>query len=151
CYYRDKAAALLKKPFDFISWEYRVVAVPPHPIEDKGFVPARSAIPIRPAPSLWQQQHHHQAGLFHIETFAELVALQRATLSDATSEITLFGVPPHRKSALLAFLNSPSLPHLAQFLAPEEIFIDLLIDIDGFNYDSLLIKTVGDTTQYIDT
>jgi hypothetical protein len=149
-YYRDEAATLLKKAFDFIAWEYRVIAEDPHYIEDQGFIPARSAIPLKPPPSRWQRQHRHQAGLFHIETFADLVTLQKARLRDASSEITLFCMQPDRKPALLAFLNTPEVPQLAQFLAPDEFFIDLVIGIDMFYYDSLLIKTVGDSTQYID-
>src|SRR5215472_13036641 len=31
-YYRDEAATLLKKPFDFVAWEYRVIAEDPHHI-----------------------------------------------------------------------------------------------------------------------
>lgn len=147
-YHRDEAALLLKKPFDFVSWEYRVKAEDPHQIEDQGFIPARSRVYVSTPPPHWQ--YHQQAGLFKIETFSDLVALQKATLSDATSEITLFCVPPDRKQALVAFLNTTSRPEVAQFLASGEVFIDLLIGIDMYYYDSLLLKTLADTSVYVD-
>jgi len=89
-------------------------------------------------------KYKDQAGLFRIDSFERLVLLQRATLGDAASEISLFCIPSERKTALLHFLNSDQCPILADFLKPGELFVDIGVGVDRGYYDSILIKSVTD-------
>jgi hypothetical protein len=57
-YYRDEAAAILHQEPMLIDWEYGVGAEEMDPgRRDHGFVPGRSCIPFRPAPTRWQSWH----------------------------------------------------------------------------------------------
>ncbi|MCG2784710.1 MAG: hypothetical protein L6461_06355 [Anaerolineae bacterium] len=167
-YYRDDAAKRTQLPFDFINWEYRVDIdhlsmfksmmrfingrallflfnlLTKDLIADKGFIPARNCVQVSPPPSVWQEQHRHEAGLFHIQTLTELGKLHQALLADATSEINIFCLKPGRSMDLLSFLTAPTKPDLSKFLKEGEIFIDIVLGIDMGYRDSILIKSSQD-------
>ncbi|HBQ37506.1 MAG TPA: hypothetical protein DD714_00590 [Candidatus Omnitrophica bacterium] len=89
--------------------------------------------------------------MFEISTFRDLVTLQRATFCDASSEINLFCLKPGRKQSLLTALQAHEKPDLSKLLEPGELFIDLVVGIDRDYYDSVLIKTVSDISERLET
>jgi hypothetical protein len=94
-YYRDKAAAILHQEPRLTDWQYEVAAEELDPgRRDHGFVPGRSCIPIRPAPTHWQSEHAAQAGMFSITEPRDLAGLLQATLLDASAEVIIFGIEP---------------------------------------------------------
>jgi hypothetical protein len=141
-YYRDEAKQLTGLDFDLVKWEYEIEADQPGLAVDRGFIHATACTHI--LSSDWESKHKDQAGLFRIDSFERLVLLQRATLGDAASEISLFCIPSERKTALLHFLNSDQCPILADFLKPGELFVDIGVGVDRGYYDSILIKSVTD-------
>jgi hypothetical protein len=149
-YYRDDASQSTGLDFDLVKWEYEIVtweyAIEVENVCDKGFVRAR-ACPV----SRFNQGHelgtkipHDKAGLFRIDLFEQLVLLQNPTLSDASSEISLFFIPSERKTELLFFLNTDQCPVLSNFLKPGELFIDIGVGIDRGYYDFISIKSAID-------
>jgi hypothetical protein len=165
-YDRDDAAKSAQLPFEFIKWEYKVDVDHLHTfrtmrrfinnrraffflfnlltkdlVTDKGFIPARSSVQVSPPPSDWEEQHRHEAGLFHIQAFNELGKLYQGLLMDARSEINIFCLKPGRSTDLLAFLTSSIQPDLSKFLIEDEIFIDIVLGIDMGYRDSILIKS----------
>jgi hypothetical protein len=88
--------ALLRPDVDKESEvEYEVAAEESEPRRrDHGFVPGRSCVPIRPAPTGWQSEHASCAGMFSITGPRDLVGLLQATLLGASAEVIIFGVEP---------------------------------------------------------
>lgn len=147
-YYLDEAARSMKKKFDLVRWEYRVAANRYEGFgEDKGFVRAPVCMPERPSMSSSRQTDQHLTGLFEIETFSDLVALQKATLGDASSELNLFCLKPGRKEQLLVALRNNRRPVLHEMLGSGELFIDIIVGVDEGYYDSILICTPDDMTE----
>lgn len=148
-YYRDQAAAILGQEPRLIDWEYEVAAEELDPRRrDRGFVPARSCVPIRPAPTGWQREHAAQAGLFSITGPRDLAGLLQATLPDACAEVIIFGVGPGpgRLTGLARSLSGATRPSLAAVLQPGDIFADLTIGVDLGYYDSITIAAHADLT-----
>lgn len=148
-YYRDQAAATLHQEPMLIDWEYEVAAEELDPgRRDHGFVPGRSCVPIRPAPTGWQSEHAAQAGMFSITEPRDLVGLLQATLLDASAEVIIFGVEPgpDRLTALARSLSGPIRPSLAAVLRSGDVFIDLTVGVDLGYYDSIMIASHADLT-----
>lgn len=148
-YYRDQAAAILHQEPRLIGWEYEIAAEELHPgRRDHGFVPGRSCVPIRPAPTDWQSETAAQAGMFGITEPRDLVGLLQATLLDASAEVAIFGVEPgpDRLTALARSLSEASRPSLADVLRPGDVFIDLTVGVDLGYYDSITVASRADLT-----
>lgn len=129
-YYRDEVAHALGRPRDaalMTTWEYQVDESEPDLAQaDKGYVKARACVPNRPAPDTWQAAHADRAGLFPISTFQHLTAVDVAVAGDASSEITLYGLPDSGSpSTLAAALNTDEPPPLPQILHIADTLIDL--------------------------
>jgi hypothetical protein len=125
-YYRDEAARFLgvdREAVRLVRWEYEVdVEQPEWLTADVGFVPARSCVPLRPAPDPWQWDHAGFAGLFELASFRHLTDLDLAVAGDASSELTLFALrDPGRADFLAAALNQADRPFLADILQPGDI------------------------------
>ncbi len=132
---RDAAAeglGVAREEVTMVSWEYKVdTAVAEFPGADRGFVPARSCVPVES--DRWQRRHRHHAGLFALHDFADLTALELAVQFDSESEITLFGLAAGRTGAdLAAGLDGPRPPRLADVLRPGDVFVDLTVFRDRF-------------------
>ena len=143
-YYRDEAAAILHQEPMLIDWEYHVASGELDPRRrDHGFVPGRSCVPIRPAPTGWQSEHAAQAGMFSITELRHLTGLLRATLLDASAEVVLFAVEPgpDRLTALMRSLSGAIRPSLATVLRPGDVFIDLTVGVDLGYYDSVTVAS----------
>lgn len=148
-YYRDEAAAILRQEPRLIDWEYEVDADElDHGRRDHGFVPGRSCVPIRPAPTAWQSEHAAQAGMFSIAEPRDLAGLLQATMLDASAEVLIFGVEPgpDRLTALARSLSGATRPSLAAILRPGDVFIDLTVGVDLGYYDSITIASHADLT-----
>lgn len=148
-YYRDEAAAVLHQEPMLIDWEYEVEAEELDPVRrDHGFVPGRSCVPIRPAPTDWQSEHAAKAGMFNINEPQDLVGLMRVTLTDASAEVIVFGVEPglDRVTALARSLSGATTPSLAAVLRSGDVFIDLTIGVDLGYYDSITVASHADLT-----
>ncbi len=144
-YYRDLAKQLTGIDFDFVKWEYEIEAEEPGFAVDKGFVPARACTHL--PPSDWESRPKDEAGLFRSDSFEQLISLQKATLGDASSEISLFCIPSERKTTLLHVLNSDQCPILTEFLKPGELFVDIGVGVDRGYYDFILIKSASDDIE----
>jgi hypothetical protein len=148
-YFRDEASVRLHQEPRLIDWEYEVDAKEPDPgRRDHGFVPARSCVPIRPAPTLWQSEHAAQAGMFSIAEPRDLVELLRAIVFDASAEVVIFGVEPgpDRLTTLTRSLSGTTRPSLAAVLRPKDVFIDLTVGVDLGYSDSITIASYSDLT-----
>ena len=148
-YYRDEAAVILHQEPRLIDWEYKVDAEELDPRRrDRGFVPGRACVPIRPAPTAWQCEHAAQAGLFSVAGPRDLVGLLRATLLDASAEVVIFGVEPgpDRLTALTRSLSGAARPSLAAVLQSEDVFVDLTVGVDLGYCDSITIASRADLT-----
>jgi hypothetical protein len=148
-YYRDQAAIILQQEPRLVDWQYDVDAEElDRGRRDHGFVPGRSCVPIRPAPSAWQREHAPQAGMFAIAEPRDLVGLLRATLPDASAEIVIFGVEPgpDRLAALTRSLSGVIRPNLAAVLQPGDVFVDLTVGVDFGYCDSITIASHADLT-----
>jgi hypothetical protein len=151
-YHRDAAAGILGQQPTLVDWEYEVDAAVLEPASrDHGFVPGRSCVPIRPAPTAWQSEHAAQAGVFSLTTPRDLVGLLRATLRDASAEVTVFGVEPgpERFTALTHSLSGRARPTLADVLRPGDVFADLTVGVDLGYYDSITIATHTDRAAHL--
>ncbi len=156
-YYRDEAAALLgldRAATQLIRWEYQIdVEQSEWSDADKGFVPGRACVPIRPEPDPWQRAHRGFAGLFRLTAFEQLTALDQVVGFDASSEITLFGVTdtPERAGSLAAALNSIDRPTLTELLLPGEVFVDLAMVRDrGIGWTSYFAVQTTEPTDDVD-
>jgi hypothetical protein len=148
CYYRDDATRALGKGCLFVAWEYEVDAEEPDGDQrDKGFVPARACVPIRPEPTAYEWEHRAQAGLFRIDTYRELVCLTRATLGDASAEVCVFAVSDDRRDELVDALRGRRPPNLSELLGDGDLFIDLTIGVDLGYYDSLIVYSRADIAE----
>jgi hypothetical protein len=148
-YYRDEAAAILHQEPMLIDWEYEVAADEVDTgRRDHGFVPGRSCVPIRPAPTPWQSEHAAQAGMFSIAEPRDLVGLLQATLLDASAEVIMVGVEPgpDRLTALTRSLSGANRPSLADVLRSGDVFTDLTVGVDLGCYDSITIASPADLT-----
>ena len=148
-YYRDEAAVILQQEPRLIDWEYDVDAEElDQGRRDRGFVPGRSCVPIRPEPTAWQREHAAQAGLFGIAEPRDLVGMLQATLLDASAEVVIFGVEPgpDRLTALTRSLSGATRPSLAAVLQSGDVFIDLTVGVDLGYGDSLTIASHADLT-----
>lgn len=146
-YYRDEAADLLgrdRADTRMVRWEYEVDVEKDHaPSADVGFIPARACVPI--PPDRWQREHRGRAGLFQLDTFADLTALDLAVGFDASSEITIFGMlDGDREGSLHTTLNHTDRPELAEVLRPDEMFVDLAVVRDRVlgHTSYLIVKSV---------
>ncbi|HEX6346605.1 hypothetical protein [Umezawaea sp.] len=147
-YYRDEATRLTGQDPAFVDWEYNVEATAPDVVaRDQGFVPARACVPFRPEPTPWQLEHAARAGLFALTSPTDLIAMLRATIGDATAEVTVFAVQDHER--LLAGLRSPDRPSLADLLQPGDVFADLTIGVDEPYSDSLIVVAHEDLTPRV--
>ena len=147
-YYRDKAADLIGQDPEFVDWEYSVEAgAPDIDSRDRGFIPARACVPFRPEPTQWQQDHASHAGLFALKAPGDLVAMLRATIADASAEVTVFAVQDHER--LLAGLRSKTRPELTDLLQPGDVFADLTIGVDEPYSDSLIVAAHEDLTARV--
>lgn len=151
CYYRDDAGRAMGKGCLFVAWEYEVDAEEPDPdLRDKGFVPARSVVPIRPEPTAYESEHRSQAGLFRVESYDDLVAVTRATLGDASAEVSVFALAEDRRDHLVEGLRGRRPPELADLLTDGDIFIDLTIGVDMGYLDSLIVYSRDDLSDRLD-
>ncbi len=144
-YYRDDAAKLLdtkQADVTMVDWEYAVDAEPGSRREvDHGFVPARSAIPIRPRPTGWEKAHKAKAGLFELRDTADLVTMSLAVGGDASSEINIFGLAGINESArLIGLLTGSTRPDLGEILGDGGVFVNLSIDHDGYGRSHMMVK-----------
>ncbi|GIF02156.1 hypothetical protein [Paractinoplanes rishiriensis] len=147
-YYRDETARLLgieRESVQLVRWEYEVNVEEPEWLNaDIGFVPARTAVSMRPAPDSWQRDHAAFAGLFELTSFRHLTELALAVGGDATSEISVFALrDPGRARLLASALNRAQRPALAETLQPGDIFIDLAVvhDLGAGVASYLSVKT----------
>ncbi|MGX6447392.1 hypothetical protein ACVU7I_04905 [Patulibacter sp. S7RM1-6] len=148
CYYRDQAARVLGRAGRFVAWEYEVDAEGTDAdARDTGFVPARAAVPIRPEPTAFEREHRRRAGLFRLDTYADLVGVTRATLGDASAEVSVFAVADDRLGALVDALRGPERPDLADLLGADDLFVDLTIGVDLGYHDSVIVHSRGDITE----
>lgn len=147
-YYRDEATRVLGRDPVFVDWEYSVEAgAPDVEARDQGFVPGRACVPFRPEPTPWQREHAAHAGVFDLHAPSDLVALLRATLGDATAEVTVFAVQD--RDRLLAGLQTKARPELADLLEPGDVFADLTIGVDEPYTDSIIVVSHDDLTTRI--
>ncbi|MDF1598063.1 MAG: hypothetical protein P1T08_18480 [Acidimicrobiia bacterium] len=145
CYYRDDAARLLSiEPADIvmIDWEYDVEAEPGSLSDvDRGFVPARSVVPIRPEPTSWERAHRAKAGFFELRNSSDLIALALAVGGDASSEITIFGLAGEdRPTRLVERLRGETRPRLQEILDSGDVIVDLAVDHDGYGRSHMSIR-----------
>lgn len=146
-YYRDDAERTLGRTPTLVDWEYEVDSEQmTASLRDKGFVPGRSAVTMRPKRTSRQVQNSNRAGMFPLVTPRDLVAALQAVIFDASSEITLFAVAsgPARFKRLTAALRGPVRPTLAEVLSDDGIFVDLTIGSDMGNYDSVIVASPTD-------
>ncbi|MGW4507322.1 hypothetical protein ACWENO_22090 [Streptomyces sp. NPDC004436] len=149
-YYRGDAARALGREPVLVDWEYEVDAEETTAeARDNGFVPGRSAVRIRPEPTAWEVENAGRAGLFPLETPRDLVCALRAVVFDASSEVTVFAVPPgpERFARLAAALRGPVRPSLGDVLGDDGILLDLTIGSDLGTYDSLLVASRTDLRE----
>ncbi|MFJ5774590.1 hypothetical protein [Streptomyces sp. NPDC093094] len=146
-YYRDDAARTLGREPVLVDWEYDVDAERlTAESRDNGFVPGRSALTLRPPPTAWEVENAGRAGLFPLATPRDLVSALHAVIFDASSEITVFAVPPgaERFERLTAALRGPVRPVLGDVLGDDGIFLDLTIGSDAGNHDSVVVASCTD-------
>ncbi|MYX32667.1 hypothetical protein [Streptomyces sp. SID8377] len=146
-YYRDDATQTLGREPIMVDWEYDVDAEQLTPLSrDNGFVPGRSALTICPQPTAWEVENASRAGLFPLATLRDLVSALHAVLFDASSEMTVFAIPPgaERLERLTAALRGPVRPALGDVLEDDGIFLDLTIGSDLGNYDSIIVASSTD-------
>lgn len=148
-YFRDDAAKLLGQEPHLIAWEYEVDATAEDPVErDVGFVAARSMTHI--PPSAYEREHRAQAGLFAIDTFDDLVSVTRATLSDASAEVTVFALAGDGGiDLLLDRLRDRRRPRLEEVLRPGDRFFDLTVGVDLGYWDSLIVASKDDLSAEV--
>ncbi|MER5556887.1 hypothetical protein ABT001_35485 [Streptomyces sp. NPDC002793] len=147
-YYCDDAERFLKQEPMLVSWEYEVDAeAPTVTTRDKGFVPGRTAKPLRAEPD-----NAGRAGLFRLSTPRDLVSALHAVIFDASSEITVFAVAPgpYRLQRLVSALSGPTPPALADVLEEEGVFADLTIGSDFGYYDSITVASRADLRHRVD-
>ncbi|MFB7244304.1 hypothetical protein CW362_24235 [Streptomyces populi] len=146
-YYRDDVARKLGREPVLVDWEYEVDAGRlTAESRDRGFVPGRSAVAVRPRPTAREVENAGRAGLFPLATPRDLVSVLHAVIFDASSEITVFAVPPGagRLERLTAALRGPVRPTLGDVLGDDGIFLDLTIGSDLGNYDSVVVASRSD-------
>ena len=155
-YYRDAAARTLgidREAIELIRWEYRVDHQVNDPVAaDQGFVKARAAVPIRPEPDEFSRAHAAQAGIFRLNNFDQLTAIEIAVSFDASSEISILGTASEARSeAQVEALRSDDRPELAAILGPGDVFVDLTVVRDlGFGFTSYLtVKALEDIGQHL--
>lgn len=133
---RDHVADYLGVPRDevaFVDWEYEVnYESAPFELADKGFVPARSSIPIRPEPTAWERQHLDKAGLFRLKGLNELHRVDTGVSFDVASEVSLFGLPGLSFAEVQAALSGPERPVLADLLGDAGVLAHLTTVRDRF-------------------
>jgi hypothetical protein len=150
-YYRDQAAALLGRDPVLVSWEFDVAADEALPQRrENGFVPARACVPIRPEPAAGEVAHRHEAGLFRLGRYADLVDVTRATLGDASAEVSVFALAEDRLDDLVEALRAPGRPRLTDLLGRGDLFVDLTIGVDLGYADSLLVYAQDDITAQVE-
>jgi hypothetical protein len=135
-YYRDEAARNLRtdpQEATLVPWQYEMdLQKSPFTQATKGFVPARAAVPIRPAATEWQHKHERFAGLFELATFEDLTQLELAVGFDATSEISIFGTVAGDAQSVGSRLKSDNRPVLRKVLLEGDVFADLSLTRDRF-------------------
>jgi len=152
CHRREDAACALDKVYEPTRWQYEVITEGREgTAEERGFVLGQSSIAGAKTATGSLKNCQGEPGVFEISTFRDLVTLQRATFCDASSEINLFCLKPGRKQSLLTALQAHEKPDLSKLLEPGELFIDLVVGIDRDYYDSVLIKTVSDISERLET
>ncbi|MFG3227352.1 hypothetical protein ACGF07_21545 [Kitasatospora sp. NPDC048194] len=152
-YYCDDAERFLKQTPMPVSWEYEIDAkAPTTTTRDKGFVPGRTAKPLRAEPTAAELDNAGRAGLFRLSTPRDLVSALHAVLFDASSETTVFAVAPgpERLQRLVSTLSGPTSPTLADVLEGEGVFVDLTIGSDFDYYDSVMVASRTDLRHRVD-
>jgi hypothetical protein len=117
----------------FIDWEYEVnYESESFDDADKGFMPARSSVPIRPAPTEWERQHISKAGLFRLHGLNELHRVDTGVSFDVASELSLFGLRGTEFSDLQSALSGPNRPALADLLGDTGVMAHQTVVRDRF-------------------
>lgn len=133
-WYRDQAAQALgldRSRVPAVRWEYHVDTYEgPVADADRGFRPAQSSYPLRPANDPWAMAHRYEAALLPVDTLDDVVAVQRCLLGDASSELTLWGMRPGRQAGLIESLSGPRRPRLPELLTDDEVFADVALALD---------------------
>ncbi|MCF2531782.1 hypothetical protein [Yinghuangia soli] len=153
-YYRDEAQRLLQREPVFVDWEYEVDATGlTAETRDKGFVPARAMVRIRPKPTPWEREHAKHAGLFVLDSPRDLLSALRAVHGDASGAVTIFAVAPgaERFTRLVEALRGPECPRLADVLGEDGLLVDVTFGEDLGNYHSLTVASATDLGGTLDT
>jgi len=148
-YYRDHAEKALGREPELVRWEFEV-EIPPDgsACRPVGFVPAHACVPYDS--TVEERARADRAGLFEIRTFRELAAANLALSSDASSELSLFGIMPGEIGRLTEALRGERKPELAELLRPGEVFVDVVMGYDLGYPDSLLIASRDDISERIE-
>ncbi|MEU1290559.1 hypothetical protein [Kitasatospora sp. NPDC005856] len=152
-YYCDDAERFLKQTPMLVSWEYEVDAkAPTATTRNKGFVPGRTAKPLRAEPTAAELDNAGRAGLFRLSTPRDLVSALHAVIFDASSETMVFAVAPgpERLQRLVNALSGPTPPTLADVLEEEGVFVDLTIGLDFDYHDSVVVASRADLRHRVD-
>ena len=141
-YYTEDAARSLGQPGTVVRWQFEVDCEgPPGHAAIKGFTPARSCVRITPPPTPQQRAMRDKSLVFRIHDRMDLAALLRATLGDATGEVTLFASDEAGAHRIIEALRSPDRPTLATLLPARATFLDLGLGVDlGYN-DYVLVAS----------
>jgi len=155
-YDRDRVAAYLhreRESMTFVRWEYSIdYELHPFAVANRGFVPARSCIPIRPQPTQWEVDHKHLAGIFDVPNLNAWNTIDAALSFDVASEVSLIGLTAGTLDGLTRALNDVAPPHLDDVLEPEDIFAHLSIVRDRFlgHRSYLAVAAHRDVTAELD-
>jgi hypothetical protein len=137
-YDRDQVAAKMHVPRHevvLVRWEYRIdVRQNTFGEADIGFVPAKACVRTHPSPDQWELEHRHEAGIFHLSSFADLTVIDVVLSTDVTSEISIFALHAgmRRAEQLIDVLRGTDRPQLAEALRRGDIFVDLAVVRDRF-------------------
>jgi hypothetical protein len=150
-FYHEPAVRRLGRGCIYVDWEYDVDAQATTPeTRDRGFVPARASVFVRPEPTAYQRAHRAHAGLFALEDFSDLVNLVLATLADASAEVTVFGLADADGiDRLTAGLRGDTRPELSELLEGGDRFVDITISSDLGYYDSLIVASKEDIGEEV--
>ena len=139
------------QPIGAVQWIYHTAIEQEGVAKDKGFIPTFPHVPsdVRRLSVGGSGQIGAPTAVFSLNKFEELVLMQRPTLSNAESQINLFGLRPGREQLLLQLLQGKKQPQLVDVLERGEIFIDIVVGIDRGYYDSILIESPTDISENV--
>jgi hypothetical protein len=156
-YDRDHVAAYLgleKTELTFVRWEYEVNYESfPFPAANGGFVPARSCIPIRPAPTEWELQHKDLAALIVVGSLNVLNRIDNGLSFDVASEMSLIGATEADLVGLQDSLSTSERPELREILGSRGVLVHLTIVRDRFlgHHSYLAVTSRRDLSSQIDS